>query len=206
MDFLNEFEPVANPATFPKFDAERDQGLVKYNGDPVKYEIDVGRVLTWISSDPKVLQWRGRNVDHEVVQRYYRAKLSDPNYKKGSRETAVGMLQGAPSSEKRWYEALIWVVSTEKHRVFSHICKLDRFHHTSLAQSPEVFSAGAWFVKDGQPREMAALSGHYTPSLYQFMNGVSAMKEAVIAAQTSLFLWSHQGNQWATVPFDTCTE
>lgn len=62
-------------------------------------------------------------------------------------------------------------------------------------------SAGMWIVAKGTVTDMAPLSGHYKPSLRQFLKGVHFMGRAVWTWKPNLALYDKQGKEFRSVPF-----
>lgn len=208
MGFLDEaFDNEDGDAELPEWVAAQDaKGVVKYT-DGRKYEVKPGAVLSW-ELNPKNKngeQWRGLTVDSDTVISYYLKKWSDTNRTKPKRNqgAATTGLRATPQEIKQWSgKALIWVIGAEG-KVYSHIPKLGRFHHSSFLSGAAVKSAGMWIVKNGVIKSMAPLSGHYRPTLGQFMEGVRFLKDSVRASKPSLFLHFMPLGKMRTVPYET---
>ncbi|QQS11322.1 MAG: hypothetical protein IPK81_17290 [Rhodospirillales bacterium] len=198
MGVFDEFEQDAELANVndDAAAADRANGVKQAPNAGAKYEVNIGGpVLTWITRhiNKDGVDWRGLRVDSRTVIDYYKNKWKNP--KPGRVGRQMGMATAGLTMEredlKDWARnGLIWVLSQEG-RLYSHIPKIDRFHHSSFTSGAAVKSAGMWIVDNGVVREITPLSGHYRPSLGQFMNGVVALKRAVRAGRPRLMLSSN---------------
>lgn len=70
----------------------------------------------------------------------------------------------------------IWVLDRQR-RLYVHAKRRGTFHHSSFVEGGEVLSAGGLDADDGRVRRLTADSGHYRPSLDNFMATVSLLRD-----------------------------
>jgi hypothetical protein len=88
----------------------------------------------------------------------------------------------------------IYVVSL-KGQWYAGSHKAANFHHSSFLGGRNVLAAGEIQARNGTPTLLSAKSGHYTPSMSQFLNGVASLKNAgVDLSQTNLLLFAKDKN------------
>jgi hypothetical protein len=107
---------------------------------------------------------------------------------------------------REWSQkALIWVcvpidANDVKQSVFyTHVCRPNAFHHSSLSAGREVYGGGEWIVEAGALKKISANSGHYQPSLSSLHQCVLALSPAW-QADTTVFLWNKNTSLWEDVP------
>jgi hypothetical protein len=100
-------------------------------------------------------------------------------------------------------EALIWVCApdpeTEKPVIYSHVCKVDRFHHSSMVNGTDVIGAGEWIVRKGKLWKISANSGHYQPTIDFLYRAVLQMSGA-FQGDTTVFLYDSVDDNWVNYP------
>ena len=100
-------------------------------------------------------------------------------------------------------EALIWVCApdreTDKPAIYSHVCKLQRFHHSSLVAGSTVIGAGEWIVRQGKLWKISANSGHYRNRIDAFYRAVLHMSGA-FNDDTTVFLYDSEDDVWVDYP------
>jgi len=78
---------------------------------------------------------------------------------------------------------LIWVAlfdkATGRHRFYTHVCKLAKFHHSLFGAGKSVAGAGEWVIVDGRLSLITANSGHYRPDMNLFAQAVRWMTPAL---------------------------
>jgi hypothetical protein len=70
----------------------------------------------------------------------------------------------------------IWVLDRQR-RLYVHAKRRGTFHHSSFVEGGEVLSAGGLDADGGRIRRLTADSGHYRPSLDNFMATVSLLRD-----------------------------
>ncbi len=100
-------------------------------------------------------------------------------------------------------EGLIWVCSLEegqtKPSFYSHIGKIERFHHSSFKAGGGVIGAGEWIVQKGKLLKISGNSGHYQPTINHLHRSVLYMAEAWTQS-TVVLLWNIPNDAWDEVP------
>jgi hypothetical protein len=88
----------------------------------------------------------------------------------------------------------IWVIDdldAEHPAVYSHLCLLGRFHHSSFMGGAEIGAGGDWVVQDGVIRVISGSSGHYRPARWRFEKALRFMRQrGAIGASTEVTLFS----------------
>jgi hypothetical protein len=105
---------------------------------------------------------------------------------------------------QEWHsKSLIWVCTSAENgkdaAFYSHVGKLDTFHHSSFLAGGDVISAGEWIVEKGKLRKISANSGHYRPTLDSLHRAVLLMNGAW-QDDTVVLLWSPKNDRWEEVP------
>jgi len=99
--------------------------------------------------------------------------------------------------------ALIWVCApdpeTDKPAIYTHVCKIRRFHRSSFTGGEGVIGAGEWVVRDGKLLYVSANSGHYRPDLHTFHRAVLHMAPT-FEAETKVFMYDTVGDAWVHRP------
>ncbi len=204
--FEEIFEEDPAPAEVPDDTLVNDKDFhVKYT-DGTKYEVKANACLMWAKThiNKAHADWRGSLVDSQVIHTYYKTKWAAADRTKPRNQTGLATVGLNVTKEQGsfWHKnGLIWVVSTDG-RVYSHIPKINRFHHSSFLSGGMVKSAGMWQVEQGRIIEMAPLSGHYKPTLPQFMAGVASLRTAVLSSRPALFLHFNPLGCFKTVRYD----
>ncbi len=86
----------------------------------------------------------------------------------GKKRSPLGTAAMLEPIRNGWIQkSLIWVCVPEGDDAvfYSHVGKIHRFHHSSFVSGGDVLGAGEWVVEDGKLRTVAAVSGHYQPTL-----------------------------------------
>ena len=100
-------------------------------------------------------------------------------------------------------ESCIWVCAvgeTSTRPVFySHVCKIQKFHHSSFTAGSGVLGAGEWIVKKGKLLKISANSGHYRPPMDYFYRAVLNMS-AAFHGDTTVFLYDTVDDKWIDYP------
>lgn len=71
----------------------------------------------------------------------------------------------------------IFVQSAATGTFYSSSHVLGLFHHSSFLSGAPVRAAGEWRVQGGQLLEITAKSGHYQPTMAQFLNGLASLRQ-----------------------------
>lgn len=183
---------------------EENRG-VKYVRDlatlTAKYEVTLGPLLTR----------RNRVLDTAAVYGHYRQKRQDGSTHTADKPQLVGAVLGNMDGAERraWSKSLIWVCvrgGGGGARFYSHVCKLDRFHHSSFTAGGDLVGAGQWIVKEGKLEKISAQSGHYLPKLTHLQQSVRLMSRA-FHADTQVMLYDVVASAWTYVSaFRFCNE
>jgi hypothetical protein len=118
-------------------------------------------------------------------------------------ENKIGRFRGAGRLPSHWAAPCIWVCAPNKEdkaTFYSHICKIDRFHHSTFLGGGSVIGAGEWIVKQGKLVSFSATSGHYRTEMKQLYNAALHMRNAV-RPETTVLLWDTVTADWAEVPY-----
>ena len=100
-------------------------------------------------------------------------------------------------------QSCIWVCATGETSAgpvfYSHVCKIQRFHHSSFTAGSGVLGAGEWIVKQGKLFKISANSGHYRPPMDYFYRAVLHMS-AAFHGDTTVFLYDTLDDKWIDYP------
>ena len=114
-----------------------------------------------------------------------------------------GAFSGGGIAPDWTYAALMWVCvldSMKKDiRFYTHLCKVNRFHHSTFTHGRGVLGAGEWYVKKGKLKFISANSGHYKPDLSSFHGAVLKMAES-FHRDTMVCMWDTYDDKWAHRP------
>jgi len=172
----------------------REVARVKYVTDLAerrsKYQIEVGAKL----------RRRGRIFDTREVRSYFQQKYRA----RGVQKLGVATLGPGLLPPQEWIEeSLIWVCAVDpdsnKPTFYSHVGKINRFHHTSLVGGEEVIGAGEWIVRDGRLKKISANSGHYQPTI-EFLYRSVLHLAAAFQSDTTVFLYDSYTGQYVERP------
>lgn len=114
----------------------------------------------------------------------YRVELGELLYRGGDPQpfdstelsTTLGALGAVQTSAGAM--SCIWVVDdldAEQPAVYSHICLLGRFHHSSFLGGAAIGAGGEWIVEKGRIRVVGGSSGHYRPARWRFEKALRLM-------------------------------
>jgi len=149
----------------------------------------------------------GRILDTKEVYKHYRAHraaklggradLGSARWGKGKGGqdfTALAEWRGT---------ALIWVClpdpRSDEPCFFTHVCKIEKFHHSSFGGGSAVIGAGEWVVSGGKLLYISANSGHYRPDLTIFHNSVLQMT-AAFSGDTQVTMYDSVADSWVHRP------
>ena len=197
--------PHAWPSTGPYAGAPRvsdKAGEGEYQRG-VKY-IAADRLSRYLVTVGHTLQRRDLTFDTAEIKQHFLDKRGGSRNmgKAGQRGAPIGVPQYAKRRDGDWFQSsLIWVcVPTESDAVFySHVGKIQRFHHSSFTAGAEVLGAGEWIVEKGYIKQVSAVSGHYRPDLNALITCVRMMV-AKHGHGFEVLLWSRVSNDWERVP------
>ena len=197
--------PHAWPSTGPYAGATRvsdKAGEGEYQRG-VKY-IAPDRLSRYLVTMGHTLQRRDLTFDTAAIKQHFLDKRGGSRNmgRAGQKGAPIGVPQYAKRRDGDWFQSsLIWVcVPTESEAVFySHVGKIQRFHHSSFTAGAEVMGAGEWIVEKGYIRQVSAVSGHYRPDLNALVTCVRIMV-AKHGHGFEVLLWSRVSNDWERVP------
>lgn len=166
---------------------------VKYVVDPTlrtaKYRVEMG----WR------LKRRGGHLDTREIKNHFSNRSYDLGMASlGSRRTG----QPFPIPEDWAYDSCIWVCVPDGRggaEFFTHVGKMNRFHHSSLVAGDRVICAGEWIVRNGSLLKISANSGHYRPPISALHRAVLHMSPAH-QVRTTVFLYDRQDDTWVDYP------
>lgn len=75
--------------------------------------------------------------------------------------------------------ACIWVIDdldAAEPKMYSHICLIGRFHHSSFLGGADIGAGGEWEVRQGEVRLIGGSSGHYRPAPWRFMRALMILQ------------------------------
>jgi hypothetical protein len=159
----------------------------------LKYQVDMGARIT--HAGPRN---HGQQVDTKsVFDKYINLYYNHPT-KAGENEPATADMTSPLAGR-----ALIWVCvfdeSAQAVKFYTHVCKQDRFHHSSFVASKGVLGAGEWVIEQGALKLVSGISGHYKPDLSLFHQSVMKMANSW-NQHTKVCMWDGQENEWAERP------
>lgn len=174
----------------------------------VKYVRDGAALMEkyWVEMGPLMTR-RGRVLDTDAIYSHFRksrntasaqGQLVQPVLVSGA-EGRGPELQAIMDDFK---SSLIWVCARcdgGEAAFLSHVCKRDRFHHSSFLSGGTLVGAGQWVVQDGKLLRISGQSGHYLPTLDQLQQSVRLMS-AALHADTQVLLFDVGANTWAYMP------
>jgi hypothetical protein len=102
-----------------------------------------------------------------------------------------------------WDKSCIWVCAPnrdDKPVFYSHICKLNKFHHSTFMGGGSVIGAGEWIVRQGKLVSFSANSGYYRTEMKQLYNAALHMRDAV-RPSTTVLLWDVRNDGWVARPY-----
>jgi len=163
-----------------------------------KYEVTLGA---------KIIRTHGAGgaVDTLEVAKMYRAGgvKAKPSTMLGAANWGKPRRGGAFSKVPGWKGALIWVAlldkATGEHRFYTHVCKVEKFHHSSFGAGKSVAGAGEWVIVDGHLSLISANSGHYRPDLSLFAQAVRWMT-AALHSDTQVVMYDRMADDIVTRP------
>ena len=82
---------------------------------------------------------------------------------------------------------------------YSHVGKINKFHHSSFLAGEAVVGAGEWIVREGKLLQISANSGHYRPSMDHFHRSVLHLSRA-FHKETCVLLWNTRTKDYELVP------
>lgn len=183
-------------------ESERAVEPTKYIRDArtrtLKYEVSLGPPMTR----------RGRVFDTKSIFQHYRGKRPEDSnaHSADNPRLAQAMEKGATPGRlynelyKEWAASLIWVCFRGPGGVefFSHVCKMNRFHHSSFTAGADIIGGGQWIVNAGKLEKISANSGHYQPGIQHFQKAVSLMGPA-LKPETQVLLYDTVEDSWTYV-------
>lgn len=70
---------------------------------------------------------------------------------------------------------VIWVMDNAG-KVYSHVSKTGRMHHSSFLAGDNICAGGDWKITDGKIEEISGQSGHYRPQMPAFKNALEHLE------------------------------
>jgi hypothetical protein len=172
-----------------------DNRNVKYINDlktkREKYQIEIGATMLR----------RKLVFDTKEIKKHFEQKKKDST---GAANLGMDKKGTAFPTPTEWAdEALIWVCApdpeTDKPVIYSHVCKRDRFHHSSMVDGGDVIGAGEWIVRKGKLWKISANSGHYQPTI-DFLYRAVLQMSAAFQGDTTVFLYDTKDDKWVDYP------
>jgi len=71
---------------------------------------------------------------------------------------------------------VIWVMDNAG-RIYSHVSKTGRMHHSSFLAGDQICAGGDWKIVNGEITEISGQSGHYKPPMPAFKSALEQMEE-----------------------------
>lgn len=158
-----------------------------------KYRVQVGDRL----------RRRGMLLDTGSIRRHFKQKDRAGLGKAGLGRATL--TQGVDRDlEREWNrKGLIWVCADgpgpNEAAFYTHVGKIDRFHHSTFFSGNELIGAGEWIVEDGRLKSISANSGHYQPSIDFLYQSVLHLRDAW-QDDTTVLVWDIQAGSWVNVP------
>jgi len=88
-------------------------------------------------------------------------------------------------------DRFIWVMDDNK--FYTNFPKLGRFHHSSFRDNGDIDAGGEWMVEEGKITAINGSSGHYHPTVHQFMNALRALAQKNAFADNAVVdVWNTQ--------------
>jgi hypothetical protein len=141
--------------------------------------------------------------DTATIRKYFSQKVKKEEY--GLANAGLAKKDGStiPVPEEWDRASLIWVcaneITSDLPVFYSHVCKMGRFHHTSVVAGGDVVGAGEWIVRNGKLWKISANSGHYRLSIDFLHRSVLFLGDAV-QSDTTVFLYDSQTDSWIDRP------
>jgi hypothetical protein len=113
-----------------------------------------------------------------------------------------------PDAKANPVQSCIWVMGANN-EFYTHLVKIGRFHHSSLAGGSNVEAAGEWAVRNGKIAEIDGTTGHYKVPETGFVKAIQQLSsKGALQADTKVNLYAKTGgaklqvdaNQFATNP------
>jgi hypothetical protein len=144
---------------------------------------------------------RGQLFDTKSIKKHFRDKK---NYEIGNASLGKNRNNVQFYPTRDWIEGgLIWVCVphpvTDRPVFYSHVGKVDRFHHTSMTAGGDVIGAGEWIIANGKLLKISANSGHYRPTIDFLYRAVLHMA-AAFQGKTTVLLYDSQDDKWVDYP------
>jgi hypothetical protein len=189
---------------------DRARGTKYLEGDKRrKYEVVLGQTIRyryqWLDGGPRL--WGGLPVDNteirEEFKRRYATRTPDPLPGQKPARKIVPAIPGLLGDK-----AMIWVcvVNDNVRTFYTHVCKVNRFHHSSFVAGGDVDGAGEWLIEEGVLKAITAISGHYLPTLSHFHKAVRMMEPAFHKGITKVVMhWAESPlkvGEWRTRPVE----
>ncbi len=167
----------------------------------IKYQVYMGSTIKHRGPQER----KGLPVDTgEIRQRYTTKYIDRGSNQPNSRRLGAFSAGGVPPAWTN--KAIIWVCVLDSKkkdvRFYTHVCKVNRFHHSSFKAGRGVIGAGEWNIVQGKLKNISANSGHYKPDLSTFHGAVLKM-EASFHRDTMVCMWDTQTNAWVDRPVQT---
>ena len=198
--------------------ANEDLHGVKYIRDlhrrRSRYEVTLGARMTRrmeIFDTAKIKAVYRHKLGANVGDRLTPEEKAKPITPKVRARIGAAFLGKDAADQRRWtglarewgLESLIWVCALEDHQerpsFYSHIGKIQKFHHSSFKAGRDVIGAGEWIVTGGKLLKISANSGHYRPTIDHLHRCVLYMAEAW-SPETVVLLWNIRTDAWEEVP------
>jgi hypothetical protein len=158
---LYRVDPAGNPAHWPILRRHLMKALlngVKYVGEEIrwKYLVDVESAVLMrrniILDTFDAAQKEAQNGKHRVL-----ARPPTTSDRFGEQARFLWVLQGNNQTD---------------YRLYSHVSKMDRFHHSSLVAGGNIAAAGEWIVIKGRIVLINGCSGHYQPRFKRLLTAL----------------------------------
>jgi hypothetical protein len=162
-----------------------------------KYEVTLGMTIIRTAG--------GEVVDTKTIRKLYtRGGAKAKPTTQVSAATLGSSKTGKPfHAPPEWRNSLIWVVlldrTTHAPRFYTHVCKVEKFHHSSFGAGKSIAGAGEWVIEEGKLKRVSANSGHYRPDLSLLTQAVRWM-EAAHQADTQVFMYDKTDDAWVHRP------
>jgi hypothetical protein len=155
-----------------------------------KYKIEIGAIM----------RRRTLDFDTQAIRDNFIRKGNQIGAAKLGRDKRGNLI----STPTEWQQtALIWVCAPEPPAdaaaIYSHVCKIDRFHHSSLVAGSKVMGSGDWIVRKGKLWKISGNSGHYRQSIDFLYQSVMKMS-AAFQPDTTVFLYDSIDDKWIDYP------
>jgi hypothetical protein len=191
------------PARYHRPDRVQLRSEYGSEGRYVKYLTTLMQRLKYRVTVGNRLKRRSMLLDTRSIKQHFKSK--DRSY--GTGRASLGMaplIKSAGRDEvQEWMDgSLIWVCAdgpSGQPDFYTHVGKINRFHHSTFFAGADLIGAGEWIVEDGRLKKISANSGHYQPSIDFLYTSVLHLKEAW-QDDTVVLVWETTSDSWQEVP------